>query len=126
MSIGLRTQTSHHAITIGRPPPEVGAAFDDIALERQFVPLSVTVAAAPMERGTEVHVDVAEGGLGHLLRALRGESRDQQAREVLRDLKSQLECGEALCVAPQPDHRGLMSRAWQRVVADRMHSGGRR
>lgn len=126
VSLGLRTHPSHHAITIGRPPPEVGAAFDEIARERNFAPLTVHVAEAPMNRGTELHVDVVEGGVAHVIRAMRGETRDQQAREVLRDLKSQLECGEALRVMPQPDARGWLSRAWQLVITDRMHSGGRR
>lgn len=126
MALGMRSQPSHHAITINRPSGEVGAAFDVVAARRHFVPLSVTVTPAPMDRGTEVHVRVDDAGLGHLVRAIRGESRDQRARQVLRELKAELECGQALRVEPQPDARGEASRAWQRVISDRLAKGGRR
>jgi hypothetical protein len=126
MALGTRSQPSHHAITIGRPPAEVGAAFYDMAANRHFAPASVTLEPAPMERGTEVHVIVVEGGIGRIIRSVRGKSRDQQARQVLREVKAQLECGEALQVAPQPEARGRISSALQRVISERLSAAGRR
>ena len=91
------TTPGNPAITIRGSRDEIARRLKDFEIEEHG---TVTYAAAPGDRGTEVHVDVTKSR--NPLKKVTGSDPEQIVRDNLRRLKQILEAGEVPTVAGQP------------------------
>jgi len=107
-------QTVRRAITINRPPEEVGQRLQQVAQDTQFLKHleSTDVSLRPGPRGgdTEVHVQIAYeprgGKIGETISKMRRKDPGQQVMEELRHLKQVVEIGE-IVHSDASIHRGM-------------------
>jgi hypothetical protein len=89
------------AITVNRSPEEVQRLWQTSEYRPEYIEgtdASVTFAAAPGDRGTEIHVDLersAPGGkLGEIVQKLAGSEPLAKVKDDLRHFKQHVETGE--------------------------------
>jgi uncharacterized membrane protein len=92
------------AITVGRDRAEIARLWDSPGYRTNQLEQTgarVSYKDAPGDRGTEIHVEVAEdgGGVGAALRMLRRASALAKAKDELRRFKQRVETG----VIPRSD-----------------------
>jgi uncharacterized membrane protein len=90
----------HATITVLRPQDEVQRLWQDSALHPRYldeIDARVTFAAAPGDRGTEIHVtiehDAPGGKVGEVVDKVRGVIPRAKAMDELRRFKQRLETG---------------------------------
>jgi hypothetical protein len=90
----------HAAITVLRPPDELQRLWQDPTLHPRYldeVDARVTFAAAPGDRGTEIHVtlehDAPAGRLGEVVDKVRGALPRAKVMDELRRFKQRVETG---------------------------------
>jgi len=114
--------THRAAITVNRPRDEVERRWRELSPE---VNGSVTFAAAPGGRGTEIHLELEGGGLREKL----GSSATRaKAKDEMRRFKQRVETG----VLPRSEHapegerfeRKLKRRAAQPLADDELEKAG--
>jgi uncharacterized membrane protein len=89
------------AITVNRPPDEVQQLWSSSGHRPQYIDeaeAAVTFKPAPGDRGTEIHVDLANrapgGKLGEAVQKLTGSEPLAKVKDGLRRFKQHVETGE--------------------------------
>jgi hypothetical protein len=90
----------HATITLLRPPDDVQRLWQDSHLHPRYldeIDARVTFAAAPGDRGTEIHVtiehDAPGGKVGEVIDKVRGAAPRAKAMDELRRFKQRVETG---------------------------------
>ena len=90
--------SSKAAITVQRSREEVQRLWSSPEYRPQFIPdsdASVSFKPAPGDRGTEIHVDLAQGdGVGGAVKKLVGSASLAKVKDDLRRFKQHVETGE--------------------------------
>jgi uncharacterized membrane protein len=109
------------AITVNRPREDVERLWQSPELRPELIAgtkASVTFRAAPGDRGTEIHVDLAgampDGRLAHLAQELAGAARLARVKDELRRFKQRVETGEVPRSDGTPEGERLERKLKQR------------
>jgi len=109
------------AVTVNRPPDEVRQLWSSSGHRPQYIDdaeAAVTFKPAPGDRGTEIHVDLAESAPGGKLRGavqkLTGSEPLAKVKDGLRQFKQHVETGEVPRSEGTPEGESLERKLKQR------------
>lgn len=88
---------------------------------------TVELAPAPRDRGTEIRAELRwrSGPVRRVLGLVGGDEPDLALRDVLRRVKSLVECGQVIDTRRDPSGRGPAQEKATDKVRDRLTTGGR-
>ena len=126
---------AHAAITVNRPREEVERLWSSSEYHPSYIEgadAAVRFAAAPGDRGTEIHVDLERdlpaGRLGEIVAKVTGSDPLAKVKDDLRRFKQHVETGEIARSDGTPEgesaERKLKQRPAQPLPADELEQAG--